>query len=56
MSKGHPFSEEESTPLLRVARDKDTGLVYVDEYATLLAHDGIPPPPDPLEPCDERFR
>jgi len=52
----NPFTEEEATKMLRIARDKDTGKVYVDEYVKVLAIDGLPPPPDPLEPCDERFR
>lgn len=51
-----PFTEDEASKMLRIARDKDTGVVYVDEYVHVLAIDGLPPPPDPLEPCDERFR
>lgn len=52
----HPFTEEEATNMLRIARDKDTGKVYLEEYCKILAFDGLPPPIDPLEPIDERFR
>jgi hypothetical protein len=55
-TRGIPFTEEEAVKMLRVARDRDTGKVYVEEYAKLLTKDGQPPPPDPLEPLDERFR
>jgi len=55
-TRGIPFTEEEAVKMLRVARDRDTGKVYVEEYAKLLTQDGQPPPPDPLEPLDERFR
>jgi len=57
MTKGNaPFTEAESTKMMQVARDFDTGMVYCQEYAALLAQDGIPLPPDPLEPSDEKYR
>ncbi|KAG0567106.1 hypothetical protein M758_7G104000 [Ceratodon purpureus] len=50
------FTLDECSKLAKAAADFDTKLVYFDEYADLLAKDGIPPPPDPLEPINESFR
>ena len=55
-TRGNVFTEDEAVKMLRVARDMDTGKVYLEEYATILAEDGLPKPPDPLEPCDEIYR
>lgn len=52
MTRGNTFTEQEAHAMLRAATDRDTGVVYVEEYATLLANDGMPPPPDPYEACD----
>lgn len=55
-TRGNAFTEDEAVRMLRVARDKDTAKVYCEEYAKVLAEDGLPPPKDPLEPIDDRFR
>ena len=56
MQRGDRFTMDEGSKLVRAAEDFDTKLVYLDEYSDLLAKDGIPPPPDPLEPINESFR
>ncbi|KAL3680558.1 hypothetical protein R1sor_023514 [Riccia sorocarpa] len=48
MTKGDVMTDPEGSAMLRVARDRDTGMVYLDEYADILSKDAIPqPPPDP---------
>ena len=56
LTKCDKFTLDECSKLAKAAADFDTKLVYFDEYADLLAKDGIPPPPDPLEPINESFR
>ncbi|KAJ7551340.1 hypothetical protein O6H91_06G011400 [Diphasiastrum complanatum] len=41
MDKGICFNEEEAEKMLRVAKDKDTGKVWHEDYADILAYDGI---------------
>jgi hypothetical protein len=50
-----PFTEEENTKLMKVAKDFDIGMVYCKGHATLMAQDGIPLPLDPFEPSNEYF-
>lgn len=48
MTKGDAMTEQEAALMVRNAGDRDTGKVYVEEYADVLFKDGIPqPPPDP---------
>ncbi|CAM6090046.1 unnamed protein product [Calypogeia fissa] len=48
MTKGEVMTEQEAALMVRNAGDRDTGKVYVEEYADVLSKDGIPqPPPDP---------
>ncbi|OAE23845.1 hypothetical protein AXG93_369s1390 [Marchantia polymorpha subsp. ruderalis] len=48
MAKGDVMTDPEGSAMLRTARDRDTGMVYIDEYADILSKDAIPqPPPDP---------
>jgi hypothetical protein len=56
LQRGDKFTLDEGSKMLKAAADFDTKLVYFDEYADLLANDGLPPPPDPLEPINESFR
>ncbi len=50
-----PFTEEESTKLMKVARDFNIRMVYCKGYATLMAQDGIPLPLGPLEPFSKHL-
>ncbi len=36
---GEPFSQEELEELYSVALDADKGVIFYEEFATLLAHD-----------------
>lgn len=40
LEKGHPFTEPEANKMIWAAKDKDTGKIYLEEFAEVLAWDG----------------